>query len=327
MQRNALQIPMIWKVILMKRIFALLLCAAMLLSLAACGSSGSQTSADSTTAATKPATEATEPVAEVTDAPTEPPVTQAAMMETTLVDDENVTVSITGVESNEHLGMQLYIQCVNKTDRTLMFSWDMVSVCGFMYDPMWAEEVAAGKTANSTVYLDTFALEQMGVTSVDEISFTLRVFDSENWMEAPLVEDAFTIYPTGLSAETLQLPIREETPGQVVIGDDYVRFIIEGVDAEDPSAYTVYVYLENNTDRNLMYAWDMVSVNGCMIDPFWAASVAAGKKACSEITFYRSDLENNGIEDVSGIEFTLTVSDYDDWSADYLLEETYTYQP
>ena len=73
----------------------------------------------------------------------------------------------------------------------------------------------------------------------------------------------------------------------------------------------------------------MVSVNGYLIDPFWAVSVAAGKRACSEITFYGSDLEANGIEEVSDVEFTLLVSDYDDddWEAGYLLEETYTYNP
>lgn len=308
----------------MKKMMALLLCAAMLVSLAACGS-GDPAPTEAAVSATVPSAEAT---AAVTEAPTQPPVTQTVMAETMLVDDENVAVYITKVENNEHMGMQLQIQCQNKTDRALIFSWDMVSVCGFMYDPMWAEEVAAGKTANSTIYLDTYELEQMDVISVDEISFTLRIIDSENWMEEPLVEEAFTIYPTGLNADTLQLPQRAPTDGQVVIADDdNIRFVIEWADAEDASEYTVYVYMENKTDRNLMYAWDLVSVNDLMVDPFWATSVAAGKKACSEITFYRSELESNGIEEVSNIEFTLIVSDYDDWESGNLLEETYTYQP
>lgn len=296
----------------------------MLLSFTACGGSKEPAPTDATASPTIPVTQ---PAATPTDAPTLPPAAQAAMGETVLLDNDRVTFSVTGTAHNEHTGMQLQVRCVNKTDRALLFSWDMVSVCGFMYDPFWAEEVAAGKTANSTVSLDTFALEQMGVQSVDEITFTLRVVDSENWMEDPLTQEAYTIYPTGLNADTLQLPQRMPIDGQVVIADNEdLRFVIERVN-EAASEYSLQVYLENKTDRNLMYSWDMVSVNGYMIEPFWAMSVAAGKKACSEITFYRSDLEANGIENVSDIEFTLLVSDYDNWDASSLLEETYTYTP
>ena len=309
----------------MKRFFALLLCAALFLSFAACGSSEEPVPTDTAVSATTPTTEMT---GAPTDAPTQPTESQNLLDDTIieLVNNDDVAVHIMNIENNEHTGMQLRIQCENRTDRALMFSWDMVSVCGYMYDPMWAEEVAGGKTVNSTVYLDTYALEQMGITSVDEITFTLNVIDSENWMET-LLKESFTIYPTGLDASTWQVPQRETPDAQVVAEDENVRFVIEWADGEDTSKFTMYVYMENKTDRNLMYSWDMVSVNGCMIDPFWAVSVAAGKRACSEITFYGSDLEANGIEEVSDVEFTLLVSDYDDWEADYLLEETYTYNP
>ena len=307
----------------MKKYLALLLCMAMLMSLAACG--GSETPAPTT--ATTPATVPTPVTDAPTDAPTQPPAPPVQMTETVLVNNDQATFTIKKAETSDHTAMQLQVQCVNKSDRALMFSWDMVSVCGYMYDPFWAEEVAAGKTANSTVYLDTYELEEMGIHAVDEISFTLRIVDSENWMEEPIVQQAFTIYPTGLNAETVQLPQRTPTAGQVVVAhDENVRFIIEKAE-ESSAGYVLSVYMENKTDRNVMFSWDKVSVNGFMIEPFWATSVNAGKKACSEVTFFRSDLELNSIEHVSCIEFTLLVSDYDDWAADYLLENTYTYNP
>ncbi len=315
----------------MKRLFTFLLCAALVLSLAACGSSEEPAPTAAPTAAptlapteapTEPAEE-TEPVQETTPAPQlKAPENQV------IVDNESATFILTKVEQSEHLGMQLHVQCVNKTDRALIFSWDMVSVCGYMYDPFWAEEVAAGKTANSTVDLDTYALEKMGILSVDEVSFTLRIYDSEDWMEEPIVLDVFTIYPTGKNAETVRYPVREETTGQVVVVDDEnVRFVIEWADGEDSYAYTVYAYMENKTDKNLMFAWDLVSVNGIMADPFWATMVSSGKNACSAINFYRSDLETNGITNVSEIDFTLTVTDYENWEASPLLEGVYTYKP
>lgn len=310
----------------MKRIISLLLCVIVLLSLAACGSS-EETAPTDAIATASPTTPVTVPTVAPTVAPTEPPALSAPDI-IQLVDSDDVTVLITKIENNEHLGMQLKIQCVNKTDRALIFSWDKVSVCGFMYDPYWAEEVGPGKTVNSTIDFDTYALEKMGILSVDEISFTLRVFDSENWMEEPLVQLPCTIYPTGLSAETVRFPVRAEIPGQVtVVDDENVRFVIEWADEEDTSVYTVHVYMENKTDRNLMFAWDMVSVNNMMVDPFWATVVPAGKKACATVNFFRSELADNGITDVKNIEFTLLVSDYDDWEGSNLLENNFTYRP
>lgn len=297
----------------MKQFLALLLCAAVLFGFSACSK-----------AAAPPPTVQTVP----TTLPTEPPATQPPFDPLAVVDNDSAAFRIVGAEHTEHAGMQLKVECINRSEQALMFSWDMVSVCGYMYDPMWSVEAAAGKTANSTIYLDTFALEQMGITSVDEITFTMRIYNSEDWMEDPIVEEAFTVYPTGKDADSVVYPDRPATEGQTVIADDEnVRFVIEKADDSKPSRYSLWVYLENKTDKNLMFSWDLVSVNGKMLDPYWAMAVAAGKKACSEVIFNRTDLEEIGITDISDVEFTLTVSDYDDWSADDLLKAVYTYKP
>ena len=246
----------------MKRIFAPLLSCALLLTLAAWG--GSKAPAPTGSGTFPPVAP---PAESVPEASTQSAPPQPAMAETVLVDNDQVTFAVVSAQENAHTGMQLQVRCVNKTDRTLLFSWDMVSVCGYMYDPFWAQEVAGGKTANSTVYLDTLELERMGVAAVEEISFTLRVVDSENWMDEPLVDAPFTIYPTGLDPDTLQLPEHPDTAGQVVIADNQdLRFVVERADRENNAGYILHVYMENKTDRNLMFSWDMVSVNGYMID-------------------------------------------------------------
>ena len=293
----------------MKQFFALLLCAAAVLGLSACSK-----------APAPPPT--TAPTAAPTTAPTAPP-----FVPITVVENDSAAFLIIDAAQTEHAGMQLQVQCVNKTDRALMFSWDMVSVCGYMYDPMWSVEVAAGKAANSTISLDTLALEKMGISSVDEITFTQRIYNSEDWTEAPIIEKEFTVYPTGLDADTAVSPVRRDTQGQQVLAENEdLRFVIEKADDSKPSSYRLQVYLENKTDKNLMFSWDLVSVNGKMLDPYWAMGVAAGKKACSEVIFNRADLEDNGITDITEVEFTLTVSDYDNWSGEELLKEVYTYK-
>ncbi len=308
----------------MKRLTAIVLCFCLVLTLAACGAQPEPTEAP-TAAPTQPA------VPDATEAPTAAPTEAPAeytLSGLTLIDNESCSFTVTGTEFNEHLGLQLQVLCENKSDRPLMFSWNNVSICGFMYDPMWAEEVAAGKKVNTTIGIDTYALEQIGVESVDEVTFTLYVQDSEEFMNEPVVNEAFTVYPTGKTADQVIRPEYQHAEGEtVIVENDTLTFIIENVDDELADYYTLNCYIANHTDKNLMISWDNVSVNGFMVNPFWAISVAAGKQAYTEIIFFRTDLQEQDIEVVQDIEFNLLVSDSDDWEADFLLDEVYTFKP
>ncbi len=126
------------------------------------------------------------------------------------------------------------------------------------------------------------------------------------------------------SASQTTAPTFRET---VLVDDENCTVSIKGVDADNLFGYTLQVYLENKTGKELMFSVDKVSVNGYMCDPFWAASVSAGKKSNEQISFSASDFEANGIEVVEEISFTLNVYDNNDWSADYLVEQAFTVNP
>ena len=76
-----------------------------------------------------------------------------------------------------------------------------------------------------------------------------------------------------------------------------------------------------------MFAWDDVSVNGFMCDPFWASSLPAGTAKYAEISFSSSKFEELGIKDVEEIEFVLEMYDDDDFSKPHYVEETFTFKP
>jgi hypothetical protein len=68
-------------------------------------------------------------------------------------------------------------------------------------------------------------------------------------------------------------------------------------------------WLYNKSGADLMFTWDEVSVNGFMIDPFWATTVAAGCRSFDAISFSDSKLEESHIEKPEEIEFKLRVYD------------------
>lgn len=114
---------------------------------------------------------------------------------------------------------------------------------------------------------------------------------------------------------------------RTLVENDSVVMKLTGI-LEDPIwGYTLKVYLENKTDKNLMFSVEDAAVNGFMCDPFWAAEVRAGMKANEEISFSKSDFEANGIQKVTDILFTLHVYDSDDWMAEDYVNQTVTIKP
>lgn len=247
----------------------------------------------------------------------------------TIVENDRCAFVVTSYDPDGTFGFTVRARCENRSDRTLMFSWDECSVNGWMIDPFWAEEVTAGNTSNAEIIFDRDELEKCGITSVEELEFELHIYDSNDWEADPVVSEDYTIYPTGLGPGRIDIPERISKEGEeVIIDNGQCSFIIESVDPEGLMGYTLTCYLENKTDDELMFCWGDVAVNGMMIDPFWAASVDDRKRAYAEIIFLESDLEDNEIQTVEKIEFRLRVYDSSDWDSDDMIaDEVFVYTP
>ena len=159
-----------------QKMMAFLLAAVLCLALAACGGAEGNTtgSVNSTQESTKPSGTSKEQV---------------------LVEDENITVKFTGTQEDSLWGYTVKVYLENNTEKDLMFSVDDVSVNGYMCDPFWASTVAAGKKANEKITFSEAAFAENGIEAVEEISFTLHVYDSNDLMAESLLKKTFTVNP------------------------------------------------------------------------------------------------------------------------------------
>lgn len=307
----------------MKKLFALMLAVLMVLSMAACGASDS---GDSQTDGQDAAVVKSDDVAETTEAAetTAAPANAATPVleeDLVLVDNENCTFKVTGFDPNGLFGYTVSVYLENKTDKELMFTLTDVSVNGFMCDPFWAETVTAGMKSNTEFSFFAADLAVCGISDVTDIDMTVDVYDSVDYMADHLVTESFTVYPLGEDA--VQPFTRQSVDGEIVLIDnESCTMIITGVDPDNMWGYALNVYLENKTDKSLMFSISDAAVNGFMCDPFWADEVAPGKRACTTISWLADDFTANGITEVETLNLPITVYDADDWMADYLVNET-----
>ena len=326
----------------MKRVLAFLLVVLMMISLVGCNNSASKpsnspdaanspqqdTKASTANGAEKPAEPAkTEPLKteppKTEPAPTEPPY---VFEEVTAVDNDYCTIKITGVEVDRIWGYTLKVLLENKSpDKTFMYSVKDGSVNGVVWDPLFATTVAPGKKANEKISFSDNDKEAL-LQDFTDIEMTLRVYDSDDWSADPVALETVHVYPLGQDKATPY--VREpQSTDTVIVDNDQISIIVTGYRTDSIWGYTADLYLVNKTDKCLMFSTDDVSVNGFMCDPLFATTVAPGKVSFSDMNWFTSSLEENGISKVEEIELTIRVYDYDNWSADNIYKETVTLNP
>ena len=249
-----------------------------------------------------------------------------------IVDRDDLLFAVKEVKADAALGYTWKVYNENRTDKNLMFSFEKVSVNGVMCDPFWAEVVTAGKKGNCEIIWMRDALEERQIEEVTQVDFTLNVYNDDDYAEAPLMHDPFTVYPLGedvaegtdkQSAPPARKPAETDI---VLIDNDDCAIIVTGFDPENSWGYAVRLYLRNKTEEDLIFSTENTSVNGIMCEPFWAEIVTAGHSAFSTILWDNAALQENEIAEVNEISLPMRVYSDKDIANPYV-EETFELNP
>ena len=242
-----------------------------------------------------------------------------------IVDNEDLYFAIKNVRADAALGYTWKAYVENRTDKNLMFSFEKVSVNGVMCDLFWAEVINSGKKGNCEITWMRDALQKRGIDEVTQVDFTLNVYNDDDYTEAPLMHDPFTVCPLGedKASET----VRESADtDQVLVDNDSCSVIVTGFEPDNSWGFAMQVYLVNKTDKDLVFSANNTSVNGIMCDPFWADIVAAGKRSYATVLWDKNALAENEITEVKEISLPMIVYSDNDIGT-LLVDETFELTP
>lgn len=101
---------------------------------------------------------------------------------------------------------------------------------------------------------------------------------------------------------------------QVVLDEQGLKITVLSLDMENWFGPTLNLLIENNTEQNLTVQARNTSVNGAMMDPYFSADVAAGKKANCELSFLSTDFSDAGITTLQTVELSFYVYETESWN-------------
>ncbi len=247
-----------------------------------------------------------------------------------LFDNEYGRMTVVSGGIDEWGSTSFKVLCENKTaDKSLTFNVYSVTVNGWVVSGWLNEEVAPGKSSTAELGIYDSTMEDLGIETPDKMELSVQLYDEDGWWnDEYLLEDTFTIYPTGLSEAQVLIPDAPDYgKHDVLVDDDILEFVILGEEEDDFYGLLLRGYVRNKSDRFIGVSWDDTSVNDCMVSCYFSAELLPGQQTLAHIAFDKDDFENNDIEEAEKIEFKMTVSDRVHWDEDPLLEETFVYEP
>lgn len=125
----------------------------------------------------------------------EPFVRESSADDIVLTDNDAITAVVTGYDKDDIWGYTVNVYFLNKTENELMFAVEDASVNGFMADPFFATSLKGGKCTFTSMSWSNSSLEENGITDVEEIEFTLRVYNFDDLMADDIFNEKITLNP------------------------------------------------------------------------------------------------------------------------------------
>ena len=265
---------------------------------------------ESESEAEEPAEEPAEESAEEESKPALP-AGKAEIEETVLLEESGIRITAKSLDMDDIFGPQVKLLIENESDANVTVQCSSASVNGYMVDTMMSVDVVSGKKANDALTFLDSDFEKCGITTIADMEFVFRIFDSSSW-ETILDSEPISLKTTAAEGFTYTF----DESGQVAYESDEVTIRVIGL-IEDPIwGPAIRVSIENKGTRNLTVQTRDVSINGFMVDPMFSSDVNAGKHAIDDITFMESDLEKNDITEIESVELSFHFFDWETWDND-----------
>lgn len=224
-------------------------------------------------------------------------------------ENDGVKVTAVSAENDLILGMGIKLLVENDSDRDITVQTNAVMVNNFMASSIYSADVAKGKKDNSMLYIASGSLEAAGIKKIGQIEIYFRVFDSDSFD---------SIYNSGCVTIKTSLfdsmDINPDDSGSELYNKNGIRVAGRYVKENTLWGASVVLYIENNTDKNIIISCDDLSVNGYMATSLLYSSVYGGKRSFDSIAIFESFIEENDIKNIETIELKLKI--YEEGSLD-----------
>ena len=231
-------------------------------------------------------------------------ITEAKLKEAVIVDQNDVKVTAKSINYDGYFGPEIKLLIENNSNQDITVQTESFSINGIMMDPIFSEDVAMGKKANVEISIDNEDLELAKIGAIQDIEFSLVYFDPDSY------DDLFQVDGIHLSTDATSYQQEYNTDGFLAVDQNGVKiYVLKLVDEDSVLGTSIYLYVQNDSSKDITVDVEDFSINGFMIDAIFATDILQGKKVYSDILILDEDLEKNDIKEIKDVELKFDVYD------------------
>lgn len=265
----------------------------------------SSTTTESTKAITGTGDAAEENGSQEADVTTKAKPATPTIEEAVVYDVDGIKITAKEYVSDSIWGDGIKFLIENDTTKNIMVGCNALIVNNYMISDLFATEVAAGKKTNETMTLSSSQLKAAGIDVIGQIEVYFHIYDNDTYDN--IADTDCVLIKTSLYD---QKDTKADDSGEVLYEKDGIKIIGKYVNDSDFWGAAVLLYVENNSDRNVVIQAENVSINGFTFDSaIFSSTVYAGKKAYDDITLFSTELEENGIKSVEEVSLRFQIMD------------------
>ncbi len=278
----------------------------LLFSLSACGNKNME-NVDSNNSTEKQSTSETENIEKQTEQEANSEKDEpTSIEETVLLENEGLKVTATGIKEDKFLGSELNLLIENESSDAYELSVDSLCVNDYTTNALFLEDIAAGKKANKSVTLLNDTLKEAGLKTISKIDIKFNVRKNDEF-EYVFTSDFVSLYTNKKDS----LDKNSIDTENLILEQNGIKMFVGEINENSIFGKEILFYTENSSKDNVMIHLDNVSVNGFMVDTLYMSTILSGKKSLDKLVIVKDSLEENGIDKIENVEFTVKVVEKD----------------
>ncbi|MBR1423195.1 MAG: hypothetical protein IJ571_07135 [Ruminococcus sp.] len=224
-----------------------------------------------------------------------------------IYDDGGIKITYTGYTASKMFtSASLNFLIENNSDKNITVENFNLNINGYTLDTWFYEQVPASKKSNVKMDIYDTQLKENGIDTLGTVDMNFRCIDSDTYDELFITNDIEIVFDETVSSE------ENLDDYQLVVDQDDVQVYYKGLDHDGWISDTSFKFLiVNNSNRNVTLSADNISVNDFAMSTLFHGDCAAGKKTNETIDVYKSTIEDNNIEKITKLEFSLRCYDSD----------------
>lgn len=227
----------------------------------------------------------------------------AVLAETVVYDSNNIKITAKEIYVSSLRNTEIKFLVENNSDKNIVYRADDVIINGITV-PCWLYiDVAAGKKSNDSMLIPYSAIQTAGILDIATVACKgAQIVDTDTY---DLLYNAPFSLETSI-AGTYQQAINSD--GDVIFEYNGVTVIAQII-SDEYYGNSLQLFVKNDAGRDVVVQAENISVNGFTLSGWMYNTVYNGTVRYCDLDIFESGLEENGIEEIENVSFTIRITD------------------